>query len=197
MTQYGKSAPRPSSRARVSRLVAGSLLAALVVFAVSGAQAAVVKFDVFGQFASPSLISFSGTLSLDLDTNKAVSADVTVPGFAEFNDVSGPTFLGTKATLFVSNGSGSGSQILDLVFAVPTPFSFAGFNGGPLTGGEQGTGIRQSGIHIEPIVTDLVSGSITPVPEPTTWAMILLGFVGLGLAAKGRRALVLPPSLAK
>jgi PEP-CTERM motif len=27
------------------------------------------------------------------------------------------------------------------------------------------------------------------VPEPSTWAMMLIGFAGLGLAAKGRRAI--------
>jgi hypothetical protein len=30
---------------------------------------------------------------------------------------------------------------------------------------------------------DWVSGNVSPVPEPSTWAMLLIGFVGLGLVA--------------
>jgi hypothetical protein len=30
-------------------------------------------------------------------------------------------------------------------------------------------------------------GSLTAVPEPSTWAMLLLGFAGLGLVAVRRR----------
>jgi hypothetical protein len=32
------------------------------------------------------------------------------------------------------------------------------------------------------------------IPEPSTWAMILLGFVGFGFAARGRRAVGFPPT---
>jgi hypothetical protein len=35
---------------------------------------------------------------------------------------------------------------------------------------------------------DLVSGSIAPVPELSTWAMMILGFCGLGFMAYRRRS---------
>jgi hypothetical protein len=31
------------------------------------------------------------------------------------------------------------------------------------------------------------AGSVAPVPEPSTWAMMLLGFAGLGYAGYRRR----------
>jgi hypothetical protein len=34
---------------------------------------------------------------------------------------------------------------------------------------------------------ELSSGSISPVPEPSTWAMLLIGFAGLGLIAYRRK----------
>jgi hypothetical protein len=33
----------------------------------------------------------------------------------------------------------------------------------------------------------VTSGSITPVPEPSTWAMMLLGFAGIGFLAYRRK----------
>jgi PEP-CTERM motif-containing protein len=37
-------------------------------------------------------------------------------------------------------------------------------------------------------VGDYVAGSATVAPEPSTWAMLLLGFVGLGVAGYRRQA---------
>jgi hypothetical protein len=34
----------------------------------------------------------------------------------------------------------------------------------------------------------VTSGSITSVPEPSTWAMLLLGFAGIGFMAYRRKS---------
>ncbi len=37
------------------------------------------------------------------------------------------------------------------------------------------------------LILDVTTGGITPVPEPSTWAMMLLGFAGLGFAGWRRK----------
>ena len=70
-----------------------------------------------------------------------------------------------------------------LVFSTtPTPASLVGFAGGDIVGG--------AFFYVEaPMeIATISSGMITPavVPEPSTWAMILLGFTGLGYAGYRR-----------
>ncbi len=44
-----------------------------------------------------------------------------------------------------------------------------------------------SGAHADTLTIDVIAGSgASPVPEPSTWAMMLIGFVGLGYAALRR-----------
>ena len=45
-----------------------------------------------------------------------------------------------------------------------------------------------SGAHADTFRIDIIAGSgASPVPEPSTWAMILAGFAGLGYAALRRK----------
>jgi hypothetical protein len=65
----------------------------------------------------------------------------------------------------------------------PTQFTFNGFD----------PGLR--GFWAEPVMIDStwntndwrLGGTVTAVPEPSTWAMMLLGFAGLGVLAHRRR----------
>jgi hypothetical protein len=41
--------------------------------------------------------------------------------------------------------------------------------------------------HLNPVVFGL-TGQITAVPEPSTWAMLLLGFAGVGFMAYQRKS---------
>jgi hypothetical protein len=72
---------------------------------------------------------------------------------------------------------------LSLFFTTPTPGSLVGFTGGTITGGFVGFPLNTFNTY------ENLSGSITTpaVPEPSTWAMMLLGFVGLGFLAHRRR----------
>jgi hypothetical protein len=48
-----------------------------------------------------------------------------------------------------------------------------------------------SGAHADTFRIDIIAGSgATPVPEPSTWAMLLIGFAGLGYAAVRRKGAV-------
>jgi hypothetical protein len=97
-----------------------------------------------------------------------------------------------------------------LLFTTSNPGAWTAFDTGEISGGELvfggntgmllgATGVvtrDPSGLPIlaPPIIDPpsidppdpIVSAS---VPEASTWAMLLLGFAGLGLAAKGRRAI--------
>jgi hypothetical protein len=70
---------------------------------------------------------------------------------------------------------------------------FGGLTGSLL--GADGVITRTSGPTIidppEPPPIDPPDPPSVPVPELSTWAMMLVGLAGLGLAAKGRRALAL------
>jgi hypothetical protein len=74
---------------------------------------------------------------------------------------------------------GSIFPVLDLLFSTPEPGSLVGYTGGPLS-------TQTNLFEFESGTATLVSGSLTkgigvvPVPEPSTWAMMLLGFAGLG-----------------
>jgi PEP-CTERM motif len=52
--------------------------------------------------------------------------------------------------------------------------------------------------HLDPaylhtLVIDVTTGSVGAVPEPSTWAMMILGFAGLGFAGyrKSRKAVAI------
>ena len=61
--------------------------------------------------------------------------------------------------------------------------SLVGFTGGTITGEV----VTTSDLGVA-LFTVNAGGSITPVPEPSTWAMMLIGFAGLGFVGY-RRAL--------
>jgi PEP-CTERM motif len=45
-----------------------------------------------------------------------------------------------------------------------------------------------SGAHADTFTIDVVASPPPAVPEPSTWAMMLIGFAGLGYAAARRKA---------
>lgn len=194
----------PGSRAL--RLAFAGAIAALLPLMSASAQAGVVKtwkFDVSGIFQVPA-ITFTGTMDLDFadPANPTVQAvDITVAGLpAIYNQSPMLSIPGNQAVVRVSDGSPS--DTLSLTFTIP------GFDTSASVGAIKG-GLAAFGVATGlPEVFLNATGSITPdpsnppipdptapppvtgasVPEPSTWVMMLLGFAGLGLAAKGRRA---------
>jgi hypothetical protein len=171
------------------RLGSASALAALALIAAPAAKADVINtFDLSGSFAIPSVM-FTGTIDLDFTNNTATSVDITVDGFPAYNQ-SPSLFLisGSQAVLEAYDGSG---DTLTLMFSVPHQGTLKDFTGGTIAGSEAGFGGTCCLFDPKGFITPDPSNPVTPaaVPEPSTWAMMLLGFIGLGLAAKGRRAI--------
>jgi hypothetical protein len=195
---------------RAELLCAGMVAAAIVAMGDATAHADIVTLQVSGTLsplppppdqpppescASTGCI-LGGEIVINNATGTVVSADVTATGFSPgVGPFAAPqalhTFMGltdleiTTAPAFTS--------VAALIFSTPTEGSLMGYTGGSLS---TDTRVRsRTGV----LGWDLISGSLTeiaaaPVPEPSTWAMMLLGFAGLGFAgyqasrAGGRRA---------
>jgi PEP-CTERM motif-containing protein len=173
--------------------------AALLVLMGSGAEADVLKtFDLSGSFitATGAPIGFSGTIDLDFSNDTANSIDVTVDGLPAYNQNPSLRFASwtDEAVVDVSDSS---VDSLTLDFGLSKLGTLLDFNGGVnvIVGG---LALFPSGTEIPGFLFD-PTGSMTldppgpvitaTVPEPSTWAMMLLGFAGLGFVAGGRRAI--------
>jgi len=49
--------------------------------------------------------------------------------------------------------------------------------------------------NTDPLLLQYRGGVLTPVPEPSTWAMLLIGFAGIGFAARRRHQSLYPDGL--
>ncbi|MGC2786648.1 MAG: hypothetical protein WA397_23000 [Roseiarcus sp.] len=188
-----------------------SATAALLLLMGSGAKAGHLEtFDLSGDlntfFGAP--VAFTGTVNLDFTNDFAddtvKSLQITVQGHPVFSlDPSLVLSASTTGTIRVSD---SADDMLTLLFDTSSPGAWTGFNTGKiffgdvvfggLTGSLLGAGgvlTRTSGAAIiDPPPTVIIDPPPPPtatVPELPTWAMMLVGLAGLGLAAKGRRAL--------
>jgi hypothetical protein len=179
-------------------------LAPLLLLIGSGAKADVIEtFHLSGDlntfFGAP--VAFAGTINLDFTNdfadNTMKSIQITVQGHPVFNqNASVVLSASTTGTIQAKN---SVDDTLALLFTTPQPGAWTDFNTGQfffadlvfggVTGsllGADGVMTRTSGPAIVPADPPSV-----PVPELSTWTMMLVGLAGLGLAAKGRRALAL------
>jgi PEP-CTERM motif len=146
---------------------------------------AISLFNVDGSFASdefltplpPVPLSLTGTLSVDVTMGTITASDLRIPNFAPLNVLSNqftsPNGTGLLYQLNVSNAMGDSGYI---DFIVPLDQS------NPLIEHrlidiDQGEFTAHSGL-----VVFGLTGSVTAVPEPGTWAMIILGFAGLAFA---------------
>lgn len=94
---------------------------------------------------------------------------------------------GYKTVDFYSNGNGYAGIFLQLTFA--NPLSTAGPNA-IVSGFECGVGFPCPSTGSDAVPTRYLVdfGTVSAVPEPATWVMLLLGFAALGLIANRGRA---------
>jgi hypothetical protein len=175
----------------VSKL-AVSLIAALVVAGGASAPARANIVYTFGNFSGGAT---SGSLTLNLpDLTAASNLSGSIAPYLvslTFTE-NGQTFTITPLNLAANSqigtnaaGSGGAGVINTLTaeqnFASPTPTLEIFTSTWQVHTGLDGGTIAQGSFSIvEP-------GVVTAVPEPSTWAMMLLGFLGLGFMAYRRK----------
>jgi hypothetical protein len=199
-----------------SRPAKAGVGAALALMAACGAQANILEtFDLSGNlntaFSSFSpLVPFTGTIAADFSDTFAFegvqSLQITVYGEPVFNQGASLVLAASTGVIEVSNSSG---ESLTLMFTTPHPGTWDDFNEGAITSGQlfgeasgflfgaDGVLTRVAGPQVltpppvidPPPLGDPSLPTVAAVPELSTWAMMLLGLAGLGVAAKGRRAI--------
>ena len=101
-------------------------------------------------------------------------------------------FVGPNTVLLttVSSPELSNQLSMTLLFTTPDAADLLGYNGGPIipTFGSDASQITAVEFNGVVTVAGLETGAFTPgVPEPSTWFMMIIGFVGVGFMAYRRR----------
>ncbi|MGH7012048.1 MAG: FxDxF family PEP-CTERM protein [Caulobacteraceae bacterium] len=131
-----------------------------------------------GQFSSYTLTSGESTDALDF------SFDLT------------PSSGNVLQQLQASLRSGSQSIAFDLYSGTPGSGTFLGASSPTITGPSLDSNLAPGDYYLQivtnPPVGSLISGalSVTAVPEPATWAMLLAGFAFVGYAVRRRRTAI-------
>jgi hypothetical protein len=140
--------------------------------------------------------SYSGTLDIDTTKGSLVGADIKLttfgapPDFTTLSAFSNQTGLNEQVTLNdgVTGGSRAGPWTNYFVFSFNDGGSLVDFSGG--------TSIFRVSLYSDCVLGggcggsySLVDGTVaSAVPEPSTWAMMILGFLGLGFVAYRKKA---------
>ena len=144
----------------------------IAIFNVSGTAENTSFVPVSPTCGARATCPFSGTLDVDVTNGTVPDIDITFPALDPFNRVIFAE-MSPGATVEATNAPSLG-QVLNLTFTG----SLVGFTGGTITGAV----VTTSDLEVALFVVN-PGGSITAaVPQPSTWAMMLVGFAGLGYA---------------
>jgi PEP-CTERM motif-containing protein len=161
------------SRCAASATFGGVFVLLAALAAPSSARADVTEvFNLFGEFDNGSTLS--GTVAIDVTNGSATAIDAAADSVT-FNTITnqGPQFT---EYVFRAGSAGNANQLY-LAFGVG---SLLGYGGSSLSPDTQING-----------ATFLIGGGAnpnesSPVPEPSTWALIIVGFTGVGFFAARR-----------
>jgi hypothetical protein len=188
------------TKAKVLLNVAAALLIA-VTFVGKSAHAATVETFHFTQGGYQNHGVLSGTFTGTVESNGFLSkADLSAIDI-QFSADASPTLLFSLSTLFIEPGAlfsfdtagppfdagtldifGGASLIGNICVGAAAAFGLCGGSG--FHGVVRGALIAYT--NETPVVTR-ISPVVTAVPEPSTWAMMILGFCGLGFMAYRRK----------
>lgn len=175
-------------------------VAALVSGLTSSKADIIDTFSVSDQLvsASFSLATISGDLAIDVTTGKVSSANISVvvdanPGIhlTSFSQYVDTAHSGVNVMI-----QGGGDLDLDIYTNTSNGLFPATFAGGSVISGLDTFFLSSGSI----LFTSFGAGKLTlesslntvaAVPEPSTWAMLLLGFAGLGFMAYRRNSAAL------
>jgi hypothetical protein len=157
----------------VGRAAFGGVLALLAASAApSSARADITEvFNLFGEFENASTLS--GTVTIDVTKGSATAIDAAADGF-EFKSI---TTQGPQFSEYVVRAVTAGAaDQLYLAFGVG---SLLGYGGSSLSPDTNINGISLKGGGANP-------SESSPVPEPSSWALLIVGFLGVGVFAARR-----------
>jgi hypothetical protein len=152
----------------------GGVLALLALLAAPGsARADVIKvFNLFGEFDNSSVLS--GTVTIDVTNGSATAIDASASGF-EFKTI---TSQGPQLTEYIVRAASAGdTDHLYLAFGVGSLLGYGGSSLSPDTQINGATFLKGGGAN---------PAESSPVPEPSSWALLIVGFIGVGFFAVRR-----------
>ena len=154
--------------------------------------------------------TYGGTFFNPALSSPAVSATVTI-NHATFDVPTNVTsyyseMMGESRTLnsgqfqaYAEVGHSTGPELYNLIYthdtnapdvtSLDTSYSYTFANPGGAIGSAGNSGIFSFGTDNLTLLSETVT--VAPVPEPSTWAMMIVGFCGLGFLAYRRRGLTL------
>jgi PEP-CTERM motif len=160
------------------------LSAALLFGAISPAPAAASVYDytVSGSYTTDtSDRAISGLITAS--GNSVASMDITTPDFGSFASILNQYSVAGDYFIVLENENDTYKFTLDL------DTSSSLFSGQPTTidGGSSFQAVGGTGAALGRPITGTLTISAA-VPEPSTWAMMILGFVGVGFMAYRRKS---------
>jgi hypothetical protein len=118
------------------------------------------------------------------------------PYLTVYTGISGPNNFGTGTATIASTGSGDVFGVLGSFPAIYVPLNYVSGTSVSATDTWNNATLDSLGLTLGTYVytwgvgdhADSLTVEIGSVPEPSTWAMLLLGFAGIGFMAYRRKA---------
>lgn len=182
---------------RFRRAITSLLSVTALLLGVASSKADIIKtFSVSDQLVSLSsnLATISGDLAIDVTTGEVTRANITVSVDANpsinLTSISQSVDM-AKSGVDVLIQSG-GTLDLDILTNTSNGLFPSTFGGGSVISGLDTFFLSSGSILFTPFGAGTLTfesslNTVAAVPEPSTWAMLLLGFAGLGFMAYRRK----------